>query len=278
MNQVVKVNNSLPEAQEIDEFELIEQVVMQGDLSKLNAQQKVQYYNKVCESVGLNPLTRPFDYINLNGKLTLYARKDCTEQLRQLKGVSIDKLESRIVDDLYIVTATARAKDGRIDQSTGAVVIGHLKGEARANAIMKAETKAKRRVTLSIAGMGFTDESEIVSIPGAEKVNVDFETGEINNEPSQIEFKPPVLTDEQAADLFMLIQKCDQSWISDKVLPFLRKESGKEDDTEALNNLPSRHYKKIKERLQNHIAEEKVKREEKQVSLVQEEEIDLMAQ
>jgi hypothetical protein len=163
------------------QLSVIEQVVMQGDLSKLTSDQRVMYYHKVCDSCNLNPYTRPFDYISFNGKLTLYARKDATEQLRKINGISIDKLEGKVVDDLYIVVAIARTKDGRIDQATGAVTIGNLKGEAKANAIMKAETKAKRRVTLSISGMGWTDESEIESIPNAVKVDVDLVTGEIKN-------------------------------------------------------------------------------------------------
>ncbi len=161
------------------DLSVIEQVVMQGDLSKLNAVQRVTYYHTVCNSIGLNPYTRPFDYISLNGKLTLYARKDATEQLRGVKKISITELDGRLIDDLYIVKATAKTPDGRTDQSTGAVLIGNLKGEAKANAIMKAETKAKRRVTLSISGLGWTDESEIESIPNAQKVDVDLETGEI---------------------------------------------------------------------------------------------------
>jgi len=161
------------------DLSIIEQVVMQGDLSKLTATQRVTYYHKVCESIGLNPYTRPFDYISLNGKLTLYAKKDATEQLRQVKKISIVSLEGKMIDDLYVVTAKASTPDGRIDQSTGAVSIGNLKGEQKANALMKCETKAKRRVTLSIAGMGWTDESEIESIPNAQLVNVDTETGEI---------------------------------------------------------------------------------------------------
>ena len=164
-----------------DEHELsvIEQVVMQGDLSKLSPVQRVTYYNKVCDSMGMNPYTRPFDYISLNGKLTLYAKKDATEQLRQVKKISIISLEGKMVDDLYIVIAKASTQDGRIDQATGAVSIANLKGEQKANAIMKAETKAKRRVTLSIGGMGWTDESEIDSIPNAQLVNVNLQTGEI---------------------------------------------------------------------------------------------------
>lgn len=162
-----------------NELSVIEQILMQGDLSKLTPLHRVTYYNKVCESMGLNPYTRPFDYISLNGKLTLYAKKDATEQLRQVKKISIISLEGKIVDDLYIVVAKASTPDGRLDQSTGAVSVGNLKGEAKANAIMKAETKAKRRVTLSISGMGWTDESEIESIPNAKRVNVDMQTGEM---------------------------------------------------------------------------------------------------
>lgn len=162
-----------------EELSAIEKVVVQGDLSPLNPQQRVLYYKTVCESVGLNPYTKPFDYIMLNGKLTLYAKKDCAEQLRKLNGISITSLEDKLVDDIYIVTAKATTKDGRTDQSKGAVVIGHLKGEQKANAIMKAETKAKRRVTLSVSGIGFSDESEIDSIPNAKLVEFDLAAEEI---------------------------------------------------------------------------------------------------
>lgn len=139
----------------------LEQVVMVGDLAKLTAEQRLEHVKRVCDSLGLNPLTRPFEYITLSGKLTLYARKDCTEQLRRLQGVSIVKLDKERTDDLYIVTATAQNKDGRTDVSTGALSLAGLKGEALANAIMKCETKAKRRVTLSICGLGCLDESEL---------------------------------------------------------------------------------------------------------------------
>lgn len=171
------------------ELSVVEQVVLQGDLGKLTPEQRVIYYNKVCESAGLNPFTRPFEYISLNGKLTLYAKKDATEQLRKLNGISIEKLERELVDDLYVVTARARTRDGRTDESTGAVVIGHLKGDAKANAIMKAETKAKRRVTLSISGMGWCDESEVETIPNAKHVDIDISTGEVKDT-LQIEQKP----------------------------------------------------------------------------------------
>ncbi len=146
---------------------LMEQVLISGDLAKLNSADRVMYYTKVCESVGLNPLTKPFEYIQLNGKLTLYAKRDCTDQLRSINGVSIIIVSREVVEGCYVVTARATDKHGRNDESIGAVPIDGLKGENRSNAMMKAETKAKRRVTLSVCGLGLLDETEISSIPGA---------------------------------------------------------------------------------------------------------------
>src|SRR6516162_5878457 len=133
----------------------VEQALVQGDLSGLDAEQRVNYYLKVCSSLGLNPYTKPFDYLMLNGRLILYARKDATDQLRQLHKVSITRLEREQIGELMVVTASA------------AVPVKNLQGEQLANALMKAETKAKRRVTLSLCGLGMTDESEVESIPGA---------------------------------------------------------------------------------------------------------------
>lgn len=148
----------------------IEQALIMGDLSKLNVNERLSYYKSVCDSVGLNPLTKPFEYIMLNGKLVLYAKRDATEQLRKIHGVSVHKLESHRIEDVYVVTAYVRDKTGREDSSTGAVSIGAAKGDNLANALMKAETKAKRRATLSICGLGILDETEISTIPTAKLV------------------------------------------------------------------------------------------------------------
>jgi hypothetical protein len=146
---------------------LVESVVIQGDLSKLTPAEKASYYAKVCESIGVNPLTRPFEYLKLNGKEVLYARRDCTDQLRSNRRVSVSIKERDTIEGVYVVTAGALMPDGRADEATGAVTIKGLTGDNLANAMMKAETKAKRRVTLSICGLGFLDETEVDSIPGA---------------------------------------------------------------------------------------------------------------
>lgn len=154
----------------------VESALIQGDLSKLTAEQRISYYKEVCDSVRLNPLTKPFEYITLNGKLTLYAKRDATDQLRSIHKVSIKISEAKTINDVYIVIAEAKDKDGREDSSTGAVNIKGLQGDNLANAFMKAETKAKRRVTLSICGLGLLDETEVESIKDAKPFTEGQET------------------------------------------------------------------------------------------------------
>lgn len=149
----------------------IEHLLLRGDLSKLNEVERLNYYKAVCESQGLNPLTRPFEYLELNRKLVLYARKDATDQLRKLHGVSIKIEETKVINDIYIVVVSATDKHGRTDAATGAVNVANLKGDALANAFLKAETKSKRRVTLSICGLGMLDETEVETIPREAKAN-----------------------------------------------------------------------------------------------------------
>ncbi len=170
-----------PVGRDATAIEVLERVIATGDLAVLSPQERVALYARTCESLGLNALTRPFEYITLNGKLTLYVRKDATDQLRRIYRVSIDNLRSERDADLGLLTVTAdgHTPDGRREQSNGVVFIKGLGGEALANAVMKAETKAKRRLTLSLVGLGFLDESEVESV-GGQTATVDPETGEIH--------------------------------------------------------------------------------------------------
>lgn len=147
--------------------EKAEAAIIEGDLSRLTPGERVAYYNRVCDALGLLGTTKPFGYIVLNKKLTLYAMKGCTDQLRKIHGVSLTINSIAIEDGICVVSVSATDTTGRTDTDIGAVPCGHLKGEDLANAKMRAMTKAKRRVTLSLCGLGFLDESEVASIPGA---------------------------------------------------------------------------------------------------------------
>ena len=157
---------------------ILEKVVLGGDLSGLNAAQRLLYYRQVCSSLGLNPLTRPFSYLHLNGKLVLYATKDCTDQLRTVKNISIGKPELTDMGEFVSVTVLATNDKGRTDSDIGVVMKTDMQKNI-ANVMKKAVTQAKRRVTLSICGLGMLDESEVPDVPGARIVPVDADTGEV---------------------------------------------------------------------------------------------------
>jgi hypothetical protein len=144
---------------------VFESLVVKGDISQLDSIQKAQYLEKLCSSLGLNPLTQPFVPLKLSGKEVLYASRGATDQLASINKITREIIKTERIEDVYVATCRASMPDGRFDISTGAVTIGGLKGDGLANALMKAETKAKRRATLSLCGLGFLDESEIETIP-----------------------------------------------------------------------------------------------------------------
>lgn len=178
----------------------MEKVLLGGDLSALSSVERVQYYRELCASLQINPLTKPFEYLQMKAegggtKLTLYTTKNCTDQLRSSHKASSTIVAREIVDGVYIVTARATTPDGRQEESIGAVAVlkedgqwkteqsgkrvftpsGRLiplRPEERANAMMKAETKAKRRATLSLFGLSFVDDSEVDSIRDAHRVDM----------------------------------------------------------------------------------------------------------
>lgn len=144
---------------------LAAEVVVKGDLRKLTDDQKARYIVEVCKSLGLNPLTRPFELIILNGKEVLYPTKGATDQLRKINAVSVTRLEKQMVGDLYEVIAHGRDASGREDEASALVNVKGVTGDNLAIAMMKCETKAKRRLTLSLVGLGWLDESEVEDLP-----------------------------------------------------------------------------------------------------------------
>jgi hypothetical protein len=145
--------------------EAIEAAIAEGNLDKLSSEQRVIWYQHRCQAAGLNPASRPFEYIRLQGKLTLYATKACTDQLSGMHGLSHKIIGKETIDGIHTVTVEVSSISGRTTQDIGAVHIGGLKGDLLANAYMKALTKAKRRGTLSLCGLGdVIDESELETV------------------------------------------------------------------------------------------------------------------
>lgn len=150
--------------------EILSSLIINGDISKLNSQQRVEYITKLCERVGIDPLTQPFKILKLSGKEVLYADKGCTQQLCKVYGISTEVTKKEKIEDVYVVTVRASNSEGRFTDEDGAVTIGNLKGDYLANALMKAVTKSKRRAVLAFCGLGMLDETEVETIPGAVQV------------------------------------------------------------------------------------------------------------
>lgn len=131
------------------------ELALAGDLARLTVEDRLKYIARTCELVGLNPLTKPFDIMSFQGKTVLYANKSCAEQLRKIHGVSVEIVERKVEFGCLIVRCKATDGSGRHDEALAAVPFNEKNPDLASNAMMKAETKAKRRVTFSICGLGF---------------------------------------------------------------------------------------------------------------------------
>lgn len=163
--------------------ETLEMVVAQGDLRKLTPSQKVAWYKARCAAADLDPRTQPFQYFDLDGKLTLYATKTATDQLIAKRKLTV-RIVSRGYDaqtGLYEVLCQATFPDGQMGEDVGVVTVDGITGKALANAIMKAVTKAKRRTVLSVCGLGMLDETEVEDM-GVPYRNVGQVHAEVNEQ------------------------------------------------------------------------------------------------
>ena len=152
--------------------EILSSLILKGDISGLNSTQRVQYVTNLCQRIGLDPLTQPFKILKLQGKEVLYADKGCAQQLCKVYGISTEITKTEKVENLYVVSVRASDKSGKCTDDIGAVTIGDTKGDALANALMKAVTKAKRRAVLAFCGLGMLDETEIETIPNAKTIDI----------------------------------------------------------------------------------------------------------
>lgn len=162
------VRNTLPAD------ERLEAIVVNGDLSKLTPQQRSAYYKLRCDKLGLDWTSQPFGYVQFKqGGLKLFPLREATEQLRNNNQVSIAEIDPIDVKGCIAFKCKASLPSGRTDFGIGAVSVDGLEGQDYANAVMKAETKAKKRATLSLLGLGMPSDDEVRDTPGARIFNAE---------------------------------------------------------------------------------------------------------
>lgn len=142
---------------------------LKGDVSGLSPQDREAHYIKLCRALRLNPLTQPLQWLRLNGKEVLYVARGATDQLAALNRLTRETVRGPEVVDiggtkvgLCVVKVTL--PDGRSETAHAT-----LPAADPVNLYMKLETKAKRRATLSILGLGILDETELETIPASER-------------------------------------------------------------------------------------------------------------
>jgi len=248
----------------------IEKCLLEGDLSKLTEDQRSNYYQQVCETTGLNPLTQPFQYIVLNGKLKMYALKGATDQLRRIYDISCEVKTTEKIEDLLVITVKAtNNKTGRVDEDMGFAKISGLKGDMLGNAMLKATTKAKRRVTLSMCGLGMLDEDEVASIPddnGNGKGKKEFVSSPtaksqelkeaLSDEPVQV-LAPPVLSKDSSDKAYEEAESlldeafafCKDKDVHDRIINHLN--DAKYDETKEINEVLTEFAQQHKENQTN---------------------------
>lgn len=176
----------------------IEAALLEGDVQCLKPEERTAYYRAICESVGLNWLTRPLDLLKgQDGKYRFYFRKEATDQLARASQISFTTLHRERIEDLYIVEVRGTLPGGRSLDDQGIVPYPEKAAPTdRANAMMKATTKARRRVTLGLVGLGWqvADEDQRGAV-----VDFSLETGALIVEESGAEDHAGLLFGDHAA-------------------------------------------------------------------------------
>lgn len=141
-----------------------------GNVAQLTQEEKDFVLSKLCERYGLDPILRPFDLISFQGSAKFYMTASATNQLANLKGLTREIIDLSIDEAKLLAKCTVVVRDpqGRSETANAFIAVSKflpptkdnpqmrkvmLEGEDLANALMKLETKAKRKATLSFFGV-----------------------------------------------------------------------------------------------------------------------------
>lgn len=136
------------------------------DLDRLSEEQRQEYYLAACEYLRIPPELNvlAFHWMDQGDgvrKLVLYAKKGATDIIRNNLGISVIDLRKEAGNGEVTWVVKGQNKEGRTEMSSGSKSVQGLRGRELESAIMWAQTKALRRMTLQFVGGGILDETEI---------------------------------------------------------------------------------------------------------------------
>lgn len=167
---VTHIGNRFTEA----DYEKIETALMRSDFGALSHEQRAYILYKKCEAMGISIWLQPYTWGTIEGKLTPVPLKGLFQQLRENRGLVIDKIEEEFKDaaGIYIVRCYGHVGQ-RQDMGIGIVGVKGLTGDPLANAMMKAHCVPLSSEILTRTGFKFHDQLRI----GEDVLAYDVEAG-----------------------------------------------------------------------------------------------------
>lgn len=163
--QVQQAASTVP-AIDLDEYieaatTAFQQAVAGGrDTSGLKPEHRGALLNELARALRLNPLTKPVIFLKTGQGESIYVTRQGADQIAarlRLNRETVEGPDIRKVGNVDVAFCKVRvsAPDGRFETSTATLPAGDF-----AMVLMKVETKAKRRATLSLAGLGMLSEED----------------------------------------------------------------------------------------------------------------------
>jgi hypothetical protein len=187
---------------------VIDQLI-RGDVSSIPREALLRYVFTFCERVGISPLAVPFSLMKTQRGMQLVANRNFYDAVASKYSVSRECVGEGFFEGtkLYFTRYRATTPDGRVTEDMALVDTAGLNGNDLANAIMKAHTKGRNRVTRAHLGFPFPDETEAETVPGASVVGIEQLPSGGNGEPLAAEPEPPKATEQQITRIHMLAKK-----------------------------------------------------------------------
>jgi hypothetical protein len=144
------------------------------DWAGVSDEDKVRFASSVCKALDIPTPLNPFTFIPMKGKMTFYAGKEAAELLAERNKISVN-ITNKYLDkeqNIYVVECRAQMPTvdyydkkgvkthtvhGRSIDNLAAISMHGKSGDDRANALMKAVTKAQRRTVFSAVGLSIMD-------------------------------------------------------------------------------------------------------------------------
>lgn len=172
--------------------ETLSKIILKGDWKDLTPAQRVEGYIALCRSLGLNPLTKPFDLLEMRDRTTLYLNSAGGAQLGALHKASyhITRVETEpVADTVMLVRAYVKVRlpDGRENEDVGIKTCNPKDVNDYIRAYKSAITNGRLRAIKGLIGLNVVVEGDEEEIPEARVVSVEIAEASAESAPAQTE-------------------------------------------------------------------------------------------